>query len=429
MTDLIADNVRSMSDMDALTCRRALEALRNGVPNKQAVELLGSNQTRAQGRFLELLEQASSRDNPPSAGLGMLVSGDFGTGKSHLLAHLEHEALERGFVCSRVAISKETPLFNLDKVFKSAIDYARIPGATGRLMEEIGLKLNDRFSRAYDAFSRWANSEDNGLSLMFPATLMIHERLNDFDFNNEIEAFWSGDSMKISRVREGLRSINQQRSYNFRAPRANELPPQRLRFATELIKGSGYNGWVVLLDEIELVGSYSLLQRAKSYAELTRWMGHAADEEYSGLVVVGTVTDDYGISVLGDLGKQDLNNAAQRLHSSNQPILAARAETGMRILQRDAIPLAQPSEEDLNVTVEKLRQIYTAAYGWEAPQLEVRTGGAGYQNRMRYKVRSAINEWDLLRLYPDSQPETEETEFQFGYEENTDLEKEAKDDE
>ena len=40
-------------------------------------------------------------------------------------------------------------------------------------MEEIGLKLNNRYSRAYDAFSRWANSEDNELSLMFPATLMI----------------------------------------------------------------------------------------------------------------------------------------------------------------------------------------------------------------------------------------------------------------
>ena len=417
-----------MDNADAVTCRWALEALRNGVPNKQAVELLGSNQARAQERFSELLNQAADWDNPPEGGLGMLVSGDFGTGKSHLLAHLEHEALERGFVCSRVVISKETPLFNLDKVFKSAIDYARIPKATGRLMEEIGLRINNRNSRAYDSFSRWANSEDNGLSRIFPATLMVHERLNDFDFNNEIEAFWSGDPIRIARVKEGLRSINQQRSYNFRAPRAIELPPQRLRFATELIKGAGYNGWVVLVDEVELVASYSILQRAKSYAELTRWMGQAADEKYPGLVVAATVTDDFESAVLGDLGKQDLANAAHRLHSRNEPVLAARAETGMRILQRNAIPLSQPNDEDLQVTIERLREIYTAAYDWEAPPLEVKAGGAGYQNRMRYKVRSAINEWDLLRLYPDSQPETEETEFHFGYEENTDLEKEAEDD-
>lgn len=418
-----------MDNADAVTCRWALEALRNGVPNKQAVELLGSNQARAQERFSELLDQAADWDNPPEGGLGMLVSGDFGTGKSHLLAHLEHEALERGFVCSRVAISKETPLFNLGKVFKSAIDYARIPGATGRLMEEIGLKINNRNSRAYDGFSRWANSEDNGLSQVFPATLMVHERLNDFDFNNEIESFWSGDTIKIARVKEGLRSINQQRSYNFRAPRAIELPPQRLRFATELIKGAGYNGWVVLVDEVELVASYSILQRAKSYAELARWMGQTTDEKYPGLVVVATVTDDFETAVLGNLGKQDWDNAAHRLRSRNEPVLAARAETGMRVLRHDTIPLAQPSDEYLQVTIEKLREIYTAAYGWEAPSLQVRAGGAGSQNRMRYKVRSAINEWDLLRLYPNSQPETEETEFHFGYEENTDLEKEAQDEE
>lgn len=418
-----------MDNPDALTCRWALEALRNGVPNKQAVELLGSNQARAQDHFSELLHQAADLNNPPATGLGMLISGDFGTGKSHLLSHLEHEALERGFVCSRVPISKETPLFDLGKVYKSAIDYAQIPGATGRLMEEIGLKLNDRSSRAYDAFSRWANSPDNGLHLIFPATLMIHERLNDFDFNNEIEAFWSGDRIGVARVKEGLNSINQQRSYNFRAPTARELPPQRLRFTTEMIKGAGYKGWVVLLDEIELVGSYSQLQRARSYAELARWMGRAEGENYPGLVVVGTVIEDFGIAVLGDLGKQDLNNAAQRLQSRNEPVLAARAETGMRILQRDAISLVQPTDEDLRDTLEKLRQIYSVAYEWDAPSLQPSTGGAGYQNRMRYKVRSAINEWDLLRLFPDSRPETEGIEFQYGYDENPDLEKEAKDDE
>ena len=29
---------------------------------------------------------------------------------------------------------------------------------------------------------------------------------------------------------------------------------------------------MILMDEIELVANYSVLQRARSYAELTRWM-------------------------------------------------------------------------------------------------------------------------------------------------------------
>ena len=113
---------------------------------------------------------------------------------------------------------------------------------------------------------------------MFPASLIVYERSRDLELNAEIESFWAGDRIKTSRVKDGLRQIGQLQSYSFRAPKARELPPQRLRFTTELIKGTGYRGWVVLLDEVELVGSYSLLQRGRSYAELTRWMGQATGE-------------------------------------------------------------------------------------------------------------------------------------------------------
>ena len=109
-----------------LTYRRALEALRNGVPNSEAVKILGCNQPNAESKFEEMLTKTTDRDNSPSSALGMLVSGDFGSGKSHLLTHLEHRALERGFVCSKVAISKETPLYDLGKVFKSAVDNGRM---------------------------------------------------------------------------------------------------------------------------------------------------------------------------------------------------------------------------------------------------------------------------------------------------------------
>ena len=275
-------------------CRQALEALRNGVPNREAVGILGCSQPDMEDRFEDLLLQAIDTDSPPATSLGMLVSGDFGSGKSHLLSHFEHRALEEGFACSRVAVSKETPLYNLNQVFISAIKHARLGGRTGQLMEEIGDKLNAR-NENYDQFSRWVNSADSGLHPYFPATLLIYERSQDLDLNSDIESFWAGEPIRAARVTEGLRTISQQRSFpNMRAPRRADLPPHHLRFATELIKGAGYKGWVVLIDEIELVGSYSLLQRANSYAELARWLGRAADEAYPGLIVVGAWTQGAG---------------------------------------------------------------------------------------------------------------------------------------
>ena len=415
-----------ISDNDALTCRRALEALRNGVPNREAVALLGCNQPRAERQFAALLDMSVGGNQPGAQ--GMLVSGDFGSGKSHLLTHLEHEALSKGFVCSRVAISKETPLYDLGKVFKSAVESGRMRSRKGRLIEELGQALKPN-SKEYASFFQWANdAAPEGLSEMFPASLLVHERSNDLELNREIEYWWSGDRIKVSRIKDGLRQIGQLQSYSFRAPKAAELPPQRLRFAIELIKGAGYKGWVILLDEIELTASYSLLQRGRSYAELARWLGQA--ESYPGLVTVGTVTGDFSAEVIDPSGtKRDHDNVGARLE--NHPRYGAtvgHAETGMRLLQQECTPLNPPTDADVRGTVEKLRQIYSDAYAWDAPLLDIGAGGAGFENRMRYKVRASINQWDLRRFYPDSRPETESDEFRHTYEENTDLERESDDD-
>ena len=413
---------------ERLAKRRAVEALRNGVPNRDAVAMLGCNQPRAEEAFSALLAGAEEAGGPAGGALGMLVSGDFGAGKSHLLAHLERKALAHGFVCSRVAISKETPLYDLGKVFRSAIENGRMPDRRGRLIEELGLVTDWRSGAAAD-FLQWAESAASSgvLSRMFPASLLVYERLNDIELNGRIESFWAGDRLKVSEIKSGLASIGQKQSGAFRAPRAAELPPQRLRFAIELIKCAGYKGWVVLLDELELIGSYSILQRGRSYAELARWMGKSV-ESYPGLVAAGTVTDDFASAVISpDGGKKDRDQVGPRLAKSRYAGIAALAKGGMRLLEQSCVPLNAPSEDDVNGTIDKLRKIYSEAYGWDAPRLAGRTGGAGVQTRMRYKVRAAINEWDLLRLYPGSAPDTVVDEFHATYEEDADLERKSGD--
>ena len=417
--------------LNQLECRQALEGLRNGVPNGEAVRLLGCNQPEAEERFRNLIDRSDEDESVGKRPSGMLISGDFGSGKSHLLSYLEDVALEQGFVCSRVSISKETPLFDLGKVFKSAILHARMPDRAGNLMEEIGLKMNKRGLRSYDEFARWAMSPDNTiLHPVFQASLMLHERLNDDEYNRDIESFWAGEHFAVSRVRQGLREINQQRSFQqLRAPRRPELPPQRLRFAVELIKGIGYVGWVVLLDEIELVGYYSAMQRARSYAELARWLGRVDSESYPGLIVVGSVTGGFEQEILGQFGKNDAAEAASRLQPRFGADLAAKCETGIRLLRRETTPLAAPTAEALARTASRLQEIYSAAYNWQAPAIEMTRTEGSYLDRMRYKIRMAINEWDLRRFYPNAQPDTEVTEYTPSFEEQTELEKTAEEDE
>ena len=418
------------ADMDgklAFTYRQALEALRSGVPNREAVKLLGCHQPQAEHQFTAHLRQCTDAQNPPANALGMLVSGDFGSGKSHLLSYLEHQALSQGFVCSRVAVSKETPLYDLGKVFKSAIDHGRLPDRSGQLMEELGLGLHEH-SEACARFLEWAESERSGLHRMFPATLAVHEKASDPELIGDVRGFWAGGRITVPRVKNGLRAIGRLQNYAFKAPKASELAPQRLRFATELIKGAGYQGWVVLLDEVELVGFYSRLQRARSYAELARWLGKVSGEACPGLVVVGTVTADFASRIISPhdpAGKKDRDYVGHWLRSRGETAAAARAETGMRVLERETIQLQPPTAEQVAATVEKLRRIYSLAYAWEAPPVESAAGGAGHRSRMRYKVRAAINEWDLRRLYPNSRPETEGVDYRPGYREDPELTREG----
>ena len=404
-------------------CRRALEALRNGVPNGDAIAALGCNQPGVQTTFDSLLSQVSNETYETSTGLGMLAAGDFGSGKSHLLGYLESQALDKKFVCSRVVISKETPLFNMEKVFSAAVENAKAPGVTGQMVQEVAHNL-DFNSDSYARFFAWASREDNTLHRILPATLMVYEKHRQPELLNEITWFWSGEKIAVKRVRDGLRDVGQVQSYAFRAPTAKDLPSQKLRFVLELIKAAGYRGWVVLMDEIELVANYSLLQRARSYAELARWMGRASGEDYPGLVVVGTITGDFASVVLDE--KEDRDKAAERLRQRGREediIAAARADTGMRLIERDVHSLEEPDDEMLFDLYRRLKGIHSEGYDWVAPDIDHRIGQGG-RRRIRTFIRRWINGWDLRRLYPESEPDIEEIELEFRYDEDRDLEKE-----
>ncbi len=414
-----------------LIARRAVEALRSGVPNREAVRELGCRQPRVEQRFVRMLEEVpagrdSVRDADPDR-RGMLVSGDFGVGKSHLLEYLEHLALSRNFVCSRVAVSKETPLYDLGKVFSSAMDNGCMPDRTGRFVEELSFALRQNAEK-FGAFAQWADrAADEGLiSPVFPASVQVYQDSDDFELQGDIESFWAGDKLQIAKLRAGLREIGKATAYRFRAPRAADLPLQRLRFAVELIRAVGYRGWVVLLDEIELMGSYSILQRGRSYAEITGWMGCADGDFHPGLIGIGAVTGDFASAIISRDGqKKDRDHVRTRLErSARHAGLADRAEYGMNLLEQRSVALEVPDEDDVRGTLENLRGLYRRAYDWEPPAYEAAPGGVGFQGRMRYKVRAAINEWDLrrlCRLRPHDPPDTEIEGFDPGYEEDPEL--------
>lgn len=394
------------------------------MPNRDAVRVLGCGQSDVERRFSDQLASVESAVQGERQVPGLLIAGGFGTGKSHLLEYLEHVALSKNFVCSRVVISKETPLHDPAKVYAAAIESAVVPGVNGQAIQEIALRLQPD-SRRYAEFFKWANQDDSGVSVLFPATLLLHERLkNDPAMIEEITGFWSGKQLQIKQIRDGLKQIGQTSAYVLKAVPVRELALQRFSFAARLILGAGYRGWVMLIDEVELIGRYSLLQRGKSYAELARWMGKIEGQQYPGLTAVAAITDDFTEAVLEKKGDRD--SVGPKLQSKGTDefrTLAARAEAGMRIIERDAITLSPPNPSILEHTYEQLKEIYHDAYGWSPPKFI--SPEWAVSRRMRSYVRRWINEWDLKRLFPDEEQEPEERVLVPDYTEDKDLEQDS----
>ena len=401
-------------------CRRAIEALRSGVPNHDAVRVMGCDQNVVEDVFGERIEQSSEYLSAGKQLPGLLVSGQFGTGKSHLLEYLEHRALSKGFVCSRIVISKETPLFDPAKLYRAAVESAVVPGRGGHAIQEMALRLHD--TDDYARFYQWCSSASPGVSAFFRATLFLHERLGgDPELVEAIVNFWSGERLSVAKIKQGLRLVNAGSMFQVQTVPAKVLPFERFLFAARMAAGAGYKGWVLLIDEVELIGRYTFLQRAKSYAELARWMGLLEAECYPGILTVGAITDSFAPEVL--VGKGDLPSMRIGLDSKGRPDYAeigARAEVGMQAIYRDSIHLKQPEPATLEQTYHRLKELHAKAYTWQPP--DIARAQASLSTPMRTHVRRWINEWDLRRLYPGTCFTIEEQQLAPSYAEDKELE-------
>lgn len=401
--------------------RRAIEALRAGVPNRDAVVVLGCDQSEIETKFLEQLAAAKQNKNDDSTTPGLLVEGGFGSGKSHLLEYFQHVALRENFICSKIVISKETPLHDPHKLYRAATDTAVLPDRRGSAITEVASQLNYNTQR-YADFYRWLNDSTSGLTELFAATLFLFERLpNEPEVRDRIISFWSGEPIGVSDVRNYLKACSDRVPFRIEAVSKRALAFERFRFAPRLMIAAGYSGWVLLIDEVELIGRYSLSQRAKSYAEIARWIGALEDSKFPGMTSVLAITDDFQSAVLD--AKEDLRNVTARMRAKNDFVLAAQADEGMKVVQQKRLPLAQPSSASLRKTYKNVRAIYAAAYGWNPPDIPATKRLT--TTRMREYIKGWITEWDLRRLDSEYDPDIEVTELHVHYDEDVDLESSA----
>ena len=184
--------------------------------------------------------------------------------------------------------------------------------------------------------------------------------------------------------------------FEIRPTREADLARQRLRFAPRLLSSAGVSGWCVLLDEVELIGRYSPLQRGKSYAELSRWLGRNVADALPGIVAVAALTDDY-VSEMFD-SRRDDELIPQALERKGLTREAEQARTCMAHMRRaPGIRLAAPDDFDLCAAQGRIAELYFDAYRRGPESLAIGERLAG--KSMRQYIKSWITQWDMERLF------------------------------
>lgn len=373
--------------MIALEARRAIESLRAGVPSAAAVRAIGSGQPELERRFREMLSRAG-RDG------GLLVRANYGEGKSHFLTCLEREALDHGFAASRVVVSKQVPLSDPAKLLPAITESLRVGADVGRGLDQ----LHERLLRAVDSgvFDSFAQELEHveTVDTRFPATVTLFRQARDEELRDRILRFWAGDKLGVSEIRGPLRGLGLAAGYPLASIKARELALQKVAFLPRLLRAVGLQGMVLLIDEVELIGQYSRLARARAYAELHRFLSGS-----TGVITVAAISSDFSQAVLDDKGDRDGLVSFLQLR---YPELINPAEAGMELID-GALLFVPPDQEQKERAHAELRRLYREAYDWPPP--EVKWPDAVGETPMRTYVRAWITAWDLRRLRPDTRPD------------------------
>ena len=168
---------------------------------------------------------------------------------------------------------------------------------------------------------------------------IIKDADHDEEIIDRILRFWSGEPLGVSDF-----EIDNERTWGWLISSLNPLQPVNWLFRPLLLSPGccgpqGLKGWVLLIDELELIGRYGRMSRGRTYVELARWLGALNDEQRQGLLTVGAITSDFEREVLVDKG--DLDGMALSMEGRNIDISAV--EKGMQLI-RQAELMSAPDE-------------------------------------------------------------------------------------
>lgn len=384
--------------MDRLQTRHIIETLRAGVPSREVSGVLMEGQQDLLARIRADLDIVSNDGHA-----ALIVRGQYGEGKSHLLSAIENMALADGFAVSNIALSKETPFNRINKVYEAVAHAVTAHDLSRAGFEDILLSLRPSANSTADIHEY---AEKN-----------LHPKIS-YVFRNYLR---EGDALKRAQLYDDLASASMSMAdlraiHRVNFHEAMQMPRRFLiqqdaldyfRFLTFVLRRSPkrYKGWVILMDEAELLGRLGVGSRAQAYINLAALLGlHNRQAPLQGAYVVLALASPFVGEVLMAGGRNDLAEVPDWLRDPrrNRREEAEIAASAMHSLVEDSIPLEPLTETHIQSILLHLEEYHNLAYGWDGRMDRefVRAKSlAQPTNSTRTTVRAGLEYLDLLYQY------------------------------
>lgn len=376
-----------MADFQAM---HIIEALRSGVPSR----VVGEYFSEARGSMLRKVESRMNAVAGTGRSDGMIFTGRYGEGKTHLLNTVFSMAHSSNMVVSLLPLGKETPMDKLHLLYPKLIANTYLPGAAQPGFRQRLEEITAGSGIAGELLGYSAKTLDRDkLYYMMTAYFQTQEEEERDAFLSDLE----GDFTTLSLIKRSYRRVTGQVAKFNQNFRKTKDVMDYFYFMSHLFRGLGYDGWVLLFDEAELLGRLGKKTRGKCYYRIDQFLH--PDPRLEGVLSLFAFSSSYTEDVIDK--KNEFANV-ETAFAEEDEIRTAAIDTLNAILS--APELAPLTKEEILQTLEQIREFHGMAYDWSpdvsAETLYAETEASGYL--LRTRIRGAIEFLDQLYQYGDA---------------------------
>ncbi|MEH2930784.1 hypothetical protein D3Z58_10755 [Clostridiaceae bacterium] len=373
-----------MFDMEA---RRVIEALRSGVPSRAVGQYFSEARPQIMREISGRLEKLSCEGKSD----GMVISGKYGEGKTHLLNTVFNLAHSNNMVVSFLSLSKETPMDKLYLVYQKMISNTYLPLRQQPGFLQVLEKMTPNSPLAGDMLPYAAKElETDKLYYLLRAYMNTEDQEEKFLLQADLE----GDFIANVPLKQIYKRIfNQAVKYNVSFSKTKHSMDY-FAFMSHLFTKLGYNGWVILIDEAELMGRLGKKARLNAYRNMAKFL--VPDNRLESVFTMFALSSSYAEDVIE--GKHEFENLAEIYPMEQEP-----AKTVLNLLLK-APQLNPLTRDEIRQVLERVQDFHARAYEW-TPEVSIdsivkATQSGGYL--LRTKIRAAIEFFDQLYQYGEA---------------------------